>query len=94
MAFDVAAALNDGHSPEDIARYLGRKNEFDADQALKDGHDPFAIIKHLNAPEPQTSTAGAFGHGFVKGILPSAAGIVGGSPVSYTHLTLPTIYSV
>jgi len=79
MAFDVAAALNDGHSPEDIARYLGRKNEFDADQALKDGHDPFAIIKHLNAPEPQTSTAGAFGHGFVKGILPSAAGIVGGS---------------
>jgi len=28
---------------------------------------------------PETSTGGAFGHGFVRGILPAAAGIVGGA---------------
>ena len=79
MPYNVALALQDGHSPEDIARYLGQQKGYNTDLALKDGHDPMDIINHLNTPEPQTSTAGAFGHGFVKGILPSAAGIVGGS---------------
>lgn len=53
MAFDVNAALKDGHSEAAIADYLGRQNKFDVATARKDGYSDKDILGFLNKPKPQ-----------------------------------------
>jgi hypothetical protein len=62
MAFDVDAALKDGHSEEEIAEYLGKQNKFNTAVALKDGYTPREIIDHLNKPK-ETGFVGQIGRG-------------------------------
>jgi len=79
MPYNVALALQDGHSPEDIARYLGQQKGYNTDLALQDGHDAMDIIKHLNPPTPETTAFGAFKHRALEAALPTAAGAISGA---------------
>lgn len=75
MAFDVNAALKDGHSEAAIADYLGRQNKFDVATARKDGYSDKDILGFLNKTKtPEVTkpaefsakeTAAALGQGII-----------------------------
>jgi hypothetical protein len=56
MAFDIQKALADGHSPAEIADYLGKKVGFDTAKARADGHPDADILRHVMQKQADIQT--------------------------------------
>ena len=82
---------NDLHSPADrFSRVRPEPRSFDE---LADAPDPLEVDRR-NKRSTRQAITWALGTVGVTFLLAFVLGLVARLPVSYTHLTLPTIYSV